>query len=226
MLLIALLAGFIAAQTASAAKPQPVVHLDATSIVHDHDDAVPPNQYTFQSDDFNASGQAVYTNTGGVMSTIGDPGGWGLDLYGQSLRTVHLVFKTVDGSTPVVPDGYYWDKVEIYSQCYDPSGVLIPFKTIPVGMSANRCRFAFDFRYNRITYKLAMGQFQLSGPANGTAMVTCNSADATGACNSWTIAPNMGAPNATIANLYMFGRQGLVVVGQYYETFRIDVTLP
>ena len=46
---------------------------------------------------------------------------------------------------------------------------------------------------------------------------------------SWTIAPNMGAANATVADLYSYTggpRSPWVFIGQYYNTFRIDATNP
>lgn len=208
-----------------AAKNTPPPTANVTSIVHDQDTS--GNQLTFQSDDYGTSGGfASYTTTGGVSSVIGNGGGWTLNLFNQSLRTVHLTFTTADGSAPIPQNGYYWENVEIYSQCYDPSGNQINFLAITAGTTAIRCRFAFDFTDQGTKYKMAMGQFQLAGPANGVAMVTCNSSS-NGSCNSWTIMPNTGAPLPTIANLYQFGRSGsLVFLGQYVLTFRVDVTLP
>jgi len=50
------------------------------------------------------------------------------------------------------------------------------------------------------------------------------------AANSDAIVPNAGAPNADVANLYRYSSKGRtatwVFIGQYYNTFRIDVTNP
>jgi hypothetical protein len=139
-----------------------------------------------------------------------------------------LSFSTVNGSKPVPPNGCYSANVEIYSHCHDLSNNEIGFLTIQVGTPATNCTFGFDFNPGRTKYKLEMGQsLPAGGGATGLATVSCNAASS-GACNSWTIVPNTNAPNATIANLYDYGgRAGsLVYIGQYYLTYRIDVTNP
>lgn len=58
------------------------------------------------------------------------------------------------------------------------------------------------------------------------ATVTCFSAS-NGACNSWTIVPNMDAANPTVAQLYRYTKNGdPVLVGTYHNTYRIAVTIP
>ena len=219
------------AQNAAQKPPPPPATIPVSSIVHDQDTAVPPNQLLFRGDDPNGNFQATYTNTGNVTTWVGNPGGWRLNLYNQVARTVCLTFSTVDGSTPVVPDGCYSANVEIYSRCHDLSNNEIGFLTIQVGTPATNCTFGFDFYSPRTKYKLEMGQSLQSTPPSpntgGWATVTCNSASG-GACNSWTIVPNAGAANFTIANLYHFGtgKSGLAYIGQYYLTYRIDATNP
>lgn len=94
-----------------AAKYTPPPTIDVTSIVHDQDNS--GNSLTFQSDDFGAQGYASYTTTGGVTSVVGNAGGWTLDLFNQSLRTVHPTFTTADGSSPLPQNGYYWENDEL-----------------------------------------------------------------------------------------------------------------
>jgi hypothetical protein len=198
-----------------------------TSIVHDQDTS--GNSLVFQGDDVNHTSQATYTNTGNVVSKVGNPGGWGLDLYNQVARTVCLTFSTVDGSAPVVQNGCYSANVEIYSTCHDAQGGEIGFLTIQVGSPQANCLFGFDFTAGRTKYKMEMGQSLQSSPAGGPtglAMVTCNASNGT-ACINWTIAPNTSALNPLTANLYSFGHSdSLQYLGQYHLSFRIDVTNP
>jgi hypothetical protein len=209
--------------SAYAGKPAPPPPPPATvTTVHDLDTSGSP--LLFRGDDFNQNSQATYTNTGGV--TTGAGVGWSLTLYNQVSRTVCLTFSPVTGS-PVAPNGCYSDKVEIYSHCFDDHGTEIQIQTIAVGMSQSNCAFSFDFENGRSKYKMAMGQPGLpTGGVTGLATVTCNASNGT-VCNSWTIVPNLGTPNATIANLYFYGSHGLAYTGQqYYLTFRVDAVNP
>lgn len=68
-------------------------------------------------------------------------------------------------------------------------------------------------------------------PATGSLTVTCNSVSKS-QCVNWTITPNTatGSSNPpTVADLFYYaksGKTGLQFVGQYYDTFRIDLTAP
>ena len=210
-----------------AAKPVPhPPPVNVTSIVHDRDTS--GNPLAFAGDDLNGT-QAIYTNTGNVTTGVGNPGGWGLNLDNQVSRRVCLTFSRVDGAAPGVPNGCYSENVEIYAHCHDLSGNEIGLLTIQVGSPQGNCLFGFDFNTGRIKYKWEMGQSLQTSPAGGPtglAIVACNSVGVTGACNSWTIAPNTGAQYPTIANLYDWGHHGLEYLGQYYLTFLIDATNP
>jgi hypothetical protein len=211
----------------AAKPPPPPTRINVTSLVYDQDSSA--NQYLFRSDLYGGVNQTTYTTTGGVTTGVGliSPYGWGLDLFSQTFRKVWITLNPVNSSTPPAPSNYYSEKVEIYSWCYDSSNNYVAYLSIPAGTSNNRCIFSFDFEYGRTTYKLAMGQF--SPPASGWATVTCHASSSPSGtpCTSWTIAPNMIDGNATIANLYIIGsRNGPQFVGQYYNTFRIDVTNP
>ena len=232
VVIIGLLIGSVFAQVAAAqnpskGKPSEPTAIDVTSLVRDQDDSVPVNEYLLRSDGYNGLNQTTYTNTGGVTSTVGlSTGAWSLRLYSQTFRRIWLTLKTLDGSTPVAPSGYYSQYVEIYSACFDSGGNRVAFLAIPAGTSNNRCILGLDFGDGRTKYKLTMGQF--TTPASGWATVTCHtSSDPSGVpCTSWTISPNTIDANPTIANMYKFGHRGLEYIGQYYNTFRIDVTYP
>lgn len=213
-----------------------VSSIKVTSIVHDEDTATPPNQWLLRSDDYNGSFQATYTDTankagtGGVTTHITLSGGsWQMYLGNQSLRTIWLTLsRPTPGSPPApAPDGYYSANVEVYSTCFDTNNNQTGFLVIPPGMANNRCDLGLDFSYGGTKYKLVMSP-AISG--TGWATVSCNAGDSTGACNSWTISPNTlaGSGNVpTVANLYRFANNGsLVYIGQYYNTYRIDVTNP
>ncbi len=122
------------------------------------------------------------------------------------------------------------DKVEIYTQCYDPSsGVQQSIATMAAGQVFNTCRFGEDFLYNNVSYKLAMGPHQAMGvadvPGTGFASVTCNASNG-GTCSNWTIT---NADSNTAAALYGpgKGKNPYSYTGTMYNnTFRIDVTNP
>ncbi len=114
------------------------------------------------------------------------------------------------------------------SRCYDQNLNVVPFQNIPT--SSNNCYLMVDFGSGGTKYKLAMGpQLLAPGPATGLATVTCN-AVSNGQCVDWTITPYLnsgGASPPTVANLYYYARGGkLTFIGQYYNTYRIDVTNP
>jgi len=210
----------LAVPLAFAGKPAPPPTVNVTTTVYDRD--TQQNQLVMGSDDFEGLPQATYTNTGNVTTTVGLTGGWGLNLYNQSLRTIQLNVLSPVGGFPISPvlPGRYSENVEIYTHCHDANNHEIGFPAIPLNV-ALACSYGMDFLSGRTKYKLAMGLSPagqtLSGPATGRVIVTCTASSA-GVCNSWTIA----APNTTIANLYEFARNGsLVYVGQYYFGFSI-----
>ena len=65
------------------------------------------------------------------------------------------------------------------------------------------------------------------GPATSNVLVRCN-AVSNGVCVNWTITPNPNNNPANVANLYYYYAKGgkLTYLGQYLNTFRIDVTQP
>lgn len=206
------------------------VNTNVTTVVHDFDLA--GNQLLTRSDDSNGTGQATYTTISGgsrqnlISSWIQSSGGWVLDLFNQSVRTLYITpDDAINASQPLGPTpGLYWQNVEAYSVCYDQSGNQVPFPNLTNGSS--NCSLGIDFYSGGVKYKLVMSpQLPASGPATGLAQVVCNSVN-NGECISWTIQPYTGAANPTVSNLYYYGTHGLVFVGQYKNTFRIDVTNP
>jgi hypothetical protein len=116
--------------------------------------------------------------------------------------------------------------------CYDQHLNIVPFQNV-LTFSSN-CGMILDFGYNGTEYEITMaptGAPAFSGPNTGLVTVTCNSVVG-GKCVSWTITPNLTASATnppTVANLFVLTgnhKTPLALVGQYHETFRIDVTNP
>jgi hypothetical protein len=200
-----------------------------------HNDNAAPNDLLFRSD---GASEASYQDGGSVHSIsshLAPTGAWQLYIGNQTARRVWLTLShSLPGSPSApAPDGYYSDSVEVYSRCWDINNTVVPFLAIPAGTSINRCDFGLDFAYKRVGYKLVMGPsiptLGLDTSGTGWATVSCNSATG-GACNSWTIVPNMiagGGNVPTVANLYQFTKNGNpLLIGQYYNTYRVDVTNP
>ena len=182
-----------------------------------------------RSDDYNGTGQAVYKQGGGITSDIYG-GIYFLDLYSQTLRTLYLTPNDAyapaqNPPVPIPPPGYYSQYVEMPVHCYDASNNLVPLQNIVT--SSGNCRLGVDFGYQGVKYKLDMGPVLAApGPATGLVNVACN-ASSGGQCVNWTITPNPNGTLANVANLYYYARGGkLTFLGQYYNTFRIEVTNP
>jgi len=222
LILFAVVASAFAAKTTS---------VNVTTIVYDTDST--GAALLIKSDDYNGSGQATYSPSA-VSSYIFSDGRYFLRLYGQSVRTLFITPNDpINGSQPMAPPpGYYWQNVELAVACYDQNLNLVPFGNIVT--SSGNCEMILDFGYNGVEYKLALGpngRLPAPGPNTGLVTVTCNSV-VSGTCVNWTITPNKTASATnppTVANLFVYTnnhRNPLALVGQYYETFRIDVTNP
>jgi len=204
--------------------------VNVTTIFYDTDST--GAQLLLKSDDYNGSGQATYSPSA-VSTYIFSDSRYFLRLYGQSLRTLFITPNNpINGSQPMAPPpGYYWQNVELAVACWDQNLNLVPFGNI-LTFSGN-CEMIVDFGYNGTEYKIAMGpsgRLPAPGPATGLVTVTCNSVSS-GQCMKWTITPNTtGSSNPpSVANLYRYTgshQTPLALVGQYYQTFRIDVTNP
>jgi len=217
----------LAAAAKTTCPPSPAV----TTIIHDFD--VSGNQLLLRSDDYQGSalGQASY-------SAALDPnltselycGVWYLRMYSQSVRTVWITPNDPINSSqpPAPPAGYYSVYVEGTSHCYDQNLNLVYFNNVLT--SSGNCGLNFDFGYNGVKYKISMSpSLPAPGPATGLVNVTCNVVSG-GQCANWTLSPNLAASTAyppTVANLYYWAQGGkLTFIGQYYNTFRIDLTNP
>jgi hypothetical protein len=201
-----------------------------TTIVHDTDST--GAALLLKSDDYNGSFQATYSPP--LASVLSSDGRFFLELFGQSTRTLFITPNSpINGSQPTAPPpGYYWQNVEFVVECHDQSGNEVAFPSI-VNPTGN-CSMILDFGYNGTKYKLAMGpnaNLPSSDAGSGLVNVACNSVS-NGICVNWTITPNMTASAThppTVANLYRFtgsNKTPLALVGQYYQTFHIDVTNP
>jgi hypothetical protein len=218
---------------------------NATATLHDYD-ALGTNLMLLRSDDYNGSGQATYTSsssrTSSLTSGFDANGEWNLNLSNQSLRTVYITPNAaIDNLQPQGPPaGYYSQGVTVRSGCFDQNGKIVPLASV-VTASGN-CKLGVNFTSGTTNYKLLMSPFPLSGagdppptcpstgcPATGAVMVTCN-AVSNGQCVNWTIEPNTTASHATVANLYRYassrGSATWIFIGQYYNTFRINVSNP
>jgi hypothetical protein len=204
-----------------------------TATVHDTDSA--GAALLLKSDDYNGSFQATYSGAlnPSVGSVLSPDGRFFLDLFGQSTRTLFITPNSpINASQPIAPPpGYYWQNVEFAVVCYDQSRNQVAFPNI-VNPTGN-CSMILDFSSNGTKYKLAMGpntNLPSSDAGSGLVNVACNSVS-NGLCVNWTITPNMTASTTnppTVANLYRFtgsNKTPLVLVGQYYQTFRIDVAV-
>lgn len=215
---------------------------NVTATVHDYDSA--GNQVLLRSDDYNASGQATYNTSSSkrssLTSSILSNGEFYLQLSQQSVRTVWVTPNDPVGSQVVGPPaGYYWNSAFVRSHCFDQNGNIVPFANVVT--SSGNCQLGVDFSSGGTVYKLLISPFPFSEsgvsptcpstgcPPTGFVTVTCN-AVSSGKCVNWTITPNTSAANATYANLYSEGtaKKGITwnYIGQYYNTFRIDVTNP
>lgn len=183
-----------------------------------------------QSDNYNGQGQASYTTVNNVVSHLYN-GVLFLDLYSQTLRTLYITpndpySPAQNPPVPIPPPGYYSQYVEMVVHCYDQNGNIVPLQNVVT--SSGNCRLGVDFGYAGVKYKLDMGPVHPApGPITGFVNVACN-AVSNGQCVNWTITPNPNSSPANVANLYYWARGGKLtyIGGQYYNTFRIQVTNP
>ena len=226
----------VCASLSGGAANRPTSNINVTTIVHDYD--ATGGQLLVRSDDYNGSGQATYSvNDTNVGSWIDSNGEWWLDLFGQTTRqsvlrqlyvTPNDVYNSAAVSVP--PAGLYWQSVEVSSVCRDQNLNRVPFENVVT--SSGNCSLDLDFGYKGTVYKLLLSPVLRNpgDPPTGLVTVTCN-AVSSNHCVSWTLTPNTsaGAPSPTVANLYSFtgtSKAPWVFIGQYYDTFRIDVTNP
>jgi hypothetical protein len=237
VLLAEIVVGVAALGAAQGNKPTSSVNV--TTTVYDYDGG--GVELLMRSDDYNGSGQATYTSTGSVTSAIFG-GELDLSLLKQSLRTLWITPNDpVSSSEPAGPPaGYYSQGVQSLSRCFDQTGNTVPLQNVVT--SSGNCKLGINFNSGSTLYKLLMSPFPFSGAGDGTPIcpstgcpktgvvtVTCHNVS-NSQCVSWTIVPNATAANANVANLYYYSPKGRtatwVFIGQYYNTFRIDVTNP
>jgi hypothetical protein len=199
---------------ALASKPAPTT-IPVTTTVYDAGASGTP--LLTRSDDYSGNGFATYTSVSNMTSQIGTSGAWNMYIGNQTARTLYLVLASQ--GIPA-PDGYYWQNVEVYSQCFDQGDTAVGLLAMTSGASNGNCSFGMDFTSARTKYKLVMGP---TAPGTGRATVTCTAA-VNGSCTTWTIAPNPDAANAGVANLYTFAHNGsLVFYGVYRNSYAVAV---
>lgn len=217
-------------RTSSSCPPSPNV----TTIVYDTDNS--SNPLLMKSDDFwGATGYAAYSGAldPNLSSTI-YCGKLFLRLYSQSTRTLYIAVNNPVGSQPAGPPAaYYWQNVELASNCFDSSGNQVNLQNVVT--SSGNCGMSLDFYANGMKYKLSMGKTCSGCPpepnVTGLLAVSCLQLDSTGqSCVHWSFVPNMTASSTnapTVANLFYYSKSGkLLYVGQYYFTMRFEVTNP
>jgi hypothetical protein len=218
---------------------------NVTTVIHDYDTA--GNSLLSRSDDYNGNGEATYTsNSSGrssLVSTIVDGTDWELELQNQSQRSLYITPNDPVGAQLSAPQaGLYSAGTFARVHCFDQYGNLVPLANV-VTYSGN-CTFGVDFTSGSFNYKLLMSPFPFTEggsapptcppagcPATGVVTVTCNGVNSNSQCVSWTFAPNSTAANVNVANLYKYqstrgGSATWVYIGQYYNSFRMDVTNP
>lgn len=210
--------------------------INVTSVIHDF--ATGGAELLMRSDDYNGTDEATYSAADpNVASQLDDIGRWYFYLNQQSVRTIWITPNdAIDTNQPAGPGaGYYWKNVLVHSRCFDQNLNTVPFQNILT--SSNYCTLSLHFNWNGTVYAVHMSPQQLAsnGPDSGLATVKCNSvstASGTEQCVSWTITPytDPGAPHPNVADLYSYstvkGKAVWTFIGQYYNTFRIDVTNP
>jgi hypothetical protein len=237
LLLLALL---MIASLASAAG-QKTTAVNVTSTIHDYDSAA--NLLLLRSDDFNGYQQATYTtmttHNSTTQSSVITNGEWQLGV--ASTRTVYVTPNVaIDNTQPQAPPAAYYPGADVRSHCFDQNGNLVPLANVVT--SSGNCHLGVNFNSGGTLYKLLISPFPFTVgnsappscpstgcPPTGVVTVTCN-AVSNGQCVNWTITPNTTAPHANVANLYRYqsgrGSATWMFIGQYYNSFRIDVTNP
>jgi hypothetical protein len=234
----------VTAQGTASAGAQKTASTNATATLHDYD-ALGTTSLLLRSDDYNGINQAIYTSSSSHGSSLSSGfvnGEWRLNLANQSVRTIYVTPNSaIDNLQPQGPPaGYYRDGATIGCGCFDQNGNLVPLAN--VATSSGNCKLGINFNVGGTSYKLLMSPFPLSEsgaapptcpsagcPPTGVVKVTCN-ALSNDQCVDWTIEPNITAPNAQVANLYRYysvrGSATWIFIGQYYNSFRIDLTNP
>ncbi|MEO7660530.1 MAG: hypothetical protein ABIV48_13025 [Pyrinomonadaceae bacterium] len=238
------------AQTAQAAAlkgkpsptptPMPTPPYPVTSTVYDFDAS--SVEALMRSDEYNGVDKATYSTIKAsrgpgnlVTSSIDQTGGWLLALSNDSGRKLWITpNQAIDTQQPAAPPAGYYVIQKAYSKCRDVSGTIVIYPNLVNG--SGNCSMAVNFFYGGILYKLLMGPVEPdqgttcpSGgcPATGLAKVVCNTAT-NSQCVNWTITPN-DTVSYGVSNLYSYtGPQGAawVFIGQYYNSFRINVSNP
>lgn len=211
-----------------------------TSTVYDFDAG--SVQALMRSDDYNGVDKATYYTIKAsrgpgnlVTSSIDQTGQWLLALSNESGRKLWITpNQAIDTQQPAAPPAGYYVIQKAYSNCRDQSGNIVTYPNLVSG--SGNCSMAVNFFYGGILYKLLMRPGALEGtscpaggcPATGLAKVVCNVVTSN-QCVNWTITPNAAAVFYGVSNLYSYtGPKGAawVFIGQYYNSFRINVSNP
>lgn len=200
----------------------------------------PTSTYQIRSD-----GAGAYTNSATMTSNISSTGEWLLDSYfpRNSTRTIYLDFsRPIAGSGPnggpavSIPTGTY--RFQGFVNCPD-SFYNNSFLTIAPGQTVNCPLHIGELYVGSELYSINMNPFTgaegFAWTETNWTNVTCVST--TAPCTHWTITPTATAPDGSSANVTVLlhhvttttkGKTTTTPVkqGDFYMTFRIDVTRP
>jgi hypothetical protein len=198
-----------------------------TSTLDTAGDIVSSNNYRIQGD-----GLGSYFNGGSSVSSIlqSPSGDWVLDTTSSKTRTV-----LIDLRAPVLNSGaqqifaYENLPMRVIVKCHEAIAGSFPAMKLNQTLS---CPTGIAFTYAGIQYGLIMS----SGPNSdidyaetNNPQVTCTAVNSTtNQCVGWTIAPirQAGGSVENIARLRKPVRGGYANLGDFYLTFRFDVTNP
>lgn len=192
-----------------------------------------------------SDGPGPYTNTSSVQSIIQSVGDWELDtsFSTSSTRNVWVDFgKPVAGSgpgggPPIAPFSAGLVKVRFISKCHLYN---VNMFTIPLGSTVN-CPLASGFDYAGERYRIHMNPIEGVDvdPETDFVTFTCNAANASSKCISWSMQPSGlkgGCASAdcsvkqNVARLSKMvtyrGKTTPISQGDFYIAFSINITSP
>ncbi len=208
---------------------------DVTTIIHNYENDDPAGTLLLTRSDNPLPGLlASYSaaQDSKVKSWFYSSGMYSFFLGSQNKRKLWVTVSPAvySGTDPLPDSGLYWDSTQIFSECYRSDLTKVSLLTIAPGNTEPMCSLGVDFysAQTRTKYMLAMSPLW---PDTAWATVSCTGGDTSGACNRWSIVPNMTTgPNVfpqPLARLRRFVNHGNpVVMGLFYNTFHIEITRP
>lgn len=208
-------------------KPNP--DLTVTSTLTDANDATLSTNHRIQSD--GAGSYASFSTSADKVQSIiqGALGDWVLDTSASTSRSVLIDFRdpVAGSSTSSAPFNWQLVHARLISKCSQSQ--LGGYLSMTAGSTVN-CPLHAAFTYNGVSYRLTMNP--LNDGATSYVLVTCNAANASGQCSSWTIAPITQADSSVrsiavlLRDTTVRGKTTTTNLGHFYMTFEIELTNP